>query len=344
MWRPPTDDCPARESACTPPPERSFGAPVLCTARNVAEPYGAGSAAGIAKQLYGDDKPTLLLLTKGAVSPASLANSGWAGAVTVSAVGDFIVSLAPMSAAARLIEAGTRVSLSDVRSVMLPRRSGLPSSTVAWVEEGAPHAVRSYVLSSVELAPKKLAVGASLTNEMVAFSDGETVVRTLLAEDAAASLDKSMFELGGCIHQRTGRAARRRHAAHGDEWCRRNSHVCRSGKTRRRAERQRRLGKLRLRHEPAAGCLRRASIGKRQSHHRVGIVGVGAGRRHRRRSGGFCQRLFCRAENRSISRDARSSRRHRLRWLSHPVRKDPVCSPRRPVRCGRPTPSSFAAR
>src|SRR5262245_46054628 len=53
----------------------------------------------IARQLFGDDEPTQLVL-KAATVPASIATSTWAGVLAGQAVADAIVGLAPQSATA----------------------------------------------------------------------------------------------------------------------------------------------------------------------------------------------------------------------------------------------------
>ncbi|MCK1533154.1 MULTISPECIES: hypothetical protein [unclassified Bradyrhizobium] len=163
--------------------------------RAVDDPLHLSSAIEIAKRLYPDDKPVLTLLTRGAVSPATLASSGWAGLVAANAVGDFLDSLKPSSAAARLIAAGTNVSLDGISSITFPRRSGQPTNNASWVVEGAPIKIVNYTLAGGQLGPvRKLAIGAAVTREVATFAGGEAVVSTLLREDASVSLDTSMFD------------------------------------------------------------------------------------------------------------------------------------------------------
>lgn len=147
------------------------------------------SAEDIARQLWGDDQPTLLIL-RGAVSPATTTGAGWANTFAATAVVDFVASLAPYGAAAQVIAAGVRVDLDGVNTVSVPRRATVVDANLAWIAEGAPIPVKQYALDAVSLTPKKFAVAVGITREM---SFAEPIVETLLREDAAASLDASMF-------------------------------------------------------------------------------------------------------------------------------------------------------
>lgn len=133
--------------------------------------------------------------TRSAVGPASTTGSGWADKLAPTVVSDFIASLVPLSAGARLLESGPRVSLDGVGGLLFPRRSGAISATaVPWVAEGDPAPVLSFVLESVTLdSAKKLVAVCVLTRELMEHSAANVVMRTLLRENVAASLDASLF-------------------------------------------------------------------------------------------------------------------------------------------------------
>jgi hypothetical protein len=162
---------------------------VFAKVRASADRYGASDAEDIARALWGDDEPTRLLL-RGAVLPATTTGVGWANTIAATAVADFVSSLATYGAAAQVIAAGVRVDLSGVNTVSVPRRAGAVDVNLAWVGEGQPIPVKQYALDGVTLSPKKFAVAVGITREM---SLHETVIESLLREDAAASLDASMF-------------------------------------------------------------------------------------------------------------------------------------------------------
>jgi hypothetical protein len=110
------------------------------------------------------------------------------------AVTGFVESLSPLSAAVRLFALGARVSMAGSQLLAIPRRSGLPSSSRAWIAEGAPHPVIQYSLEAASMGPvRKLQFGAVLSRETVMVG-GEPVVALLLREDASASLDASVFD------------------------------------------------------------------------------------------------------------------------------------------------------
>jgi hypothetical protein len=156
------------------------------------------SAIDVAQRLYGANSiARSLLVTRAATKPADRTTAGWAGDLARQAMADFVASLQPLSAAARLIAAGTQVSLAGLDSVVFPRRAGLPNSARSWVGEGSPLPIVSYTLEGALLGPpRKIAFGSAMTRETVTIG-GQSVVETLLREDAAATLDASMFDAAG---------------------------------------------------------------------------------------------------------------------------------------------------
>lgn len=149
-----------------------------------------GGAAGVAASLYPDHKAAALIL-RGAVSPA---DSSSAAALAITAVADFVSSLAPQSAAARLIDAGLKVSLDGLDKLAIPKRAGQPNGGVSWVRPGNAIPARMYSLDDIELGPvKKMAVISVVSHEIASRPNGDEVVATLLREDTALSLDAAMF-------------------------------------------------------------------------------------------------------------------------------------------------------
>ena len=165
-----------------------------------------GSYEQACRSLYGDDLVTPAVIARATASPANMTDSAWAASLASEAVGDFVLSLAPQSAAAKLVAAGMRPTLDGVGSIALPRRSGLPATDVAWVGEGAPIQVRNLALSTATIGPaKKMAAMVVLTNESMQTTAAEEIVRTMLREDAAASLDAAMFcDLSGTSARHAG--------------------------------------------------------------------------------------------------------------------------------------------
>jgi hypothetical protein len=168
--------------------ERSVVASAISVA--VDDPT-AGGPAGIAKRMWGDGS-VVDAICKAAVVPTSTST---ASAFAGSAVADFVASLQPISAGAKLIAAAPRVSLDGIASLTVPARSGaIPSADEIWVDEGSPLPVAQMSLTNAAtLTPKKLAVQAVLTRELATYSAGETVITQMLRESAAVALDASIF-------------------------------------------------------------------------------------------------------------------------------------------------------
>ena len=148
-------------------------------------------AERVAKTLWPGDSETQMVL-RAAVSPTDT-TSGAAFALNTAV--DFIGSLQPLSAAARLINLGLRVSLAGINSVNIPRRQGGKAATdVVWISQGSPIPTKQYTLESVTLGPVcKLPLLVPLTRELVEYAGGDEVITTLIREDLAASSDASMF-------------------------------------------------------------------------------------------------------------------------------------------------------
>jgi hypothetical protein len=133
--------------------------------------------------------------TRAATGPATTTGSGWAAPLAPTVVSDFMASLVPLSAGARLLEAAPRVSLDGVGALLFPRRSGAISATaVPWVVEGDPAPVLQFVLEAATLGPAgKLIAIVVMTRELMEHSAANVVMRRLLAENVSAALDASLF-------------------------------------------------------------------------------------------------------------------------------------------------------
>jgi hypothetical protein len=155
---------------------------------------GLGSPERIAKARWPEDEVTLALLTRAAASPATTTTSGWASQLATTAVADFVASLAPQSAAAALFAKAMQVPLNGASSVSIPRRNGVPASVdAAWVAEGSPHPVVQFSLTASTLGPmKKMVLSTACTRETV-LAGGEPVMRQLLRETVAATLDATVL-------------------------------------------------------------------------------------------------------------------------------------------------------
>jgi len=144
----------------------------------------SGSATGL----------TPALLTRAAVAPADTSTSGWASQLAGKAVASFIASLAPESAAAKLMQAGTFINMDGVAELTVPWPSTNPQP--AFVAEGGAIPVAQGALTGVTLGPpSKLADIEAFTRELAAHSvdAAEVVIGDLMRAAATQALDGAVF-------------------------------------------------------------------------------------------------------------------------------------------------------
>jgi hypothetical protein len=168
-------------------------AAIACAAKALS-PQTVRSPESYARTRWGDGETERIL--RGASAPAQTTVTGWAKEFSHDVVGEFIASLAPMSASARLFNVAPRVSLAGVNTVRFPARSGaISASYVQWIAENAPAPVlRFSTASGAVLGPaRKLLCFAVITRELADSSSAEIVITTLLRENAALQLDTSLF-------------------------------------------------------------------------------------------------------------------------------------------------------
>lgn len=150
------------------------------------------NAAKLAEQIYPSDALVKNIITRAASSPAS--TTGWGSQFTTSVVGEFIESLAPISAGASLMQAAPYVPLDSANRVLFPRVATAISGAPSWVAEGTPAPAKTPVLDTVTLGPaKKLVILTALSREMSEHTAAEAIIGALLREKAAFDLDVSLF-------------------------------------------------------------------------------------------------------------------------------------------------------
>lgn len=141
---------------------------------------------------FATDKVVAAIVAKANAAPGATGTAGFGAEVSPDLVGDYLQTLAPLSAAATIISQGLSINMGAAASVTLPAREGAPSTTVSWVGELSPIAVRKYALNAdCVLTPKKFGLIVTVSRELA--KRGETAVRQLLREDASASLDAAYF-------------------------------------------------------------------------------------------------------------------------------------------------------
>ena len=174
----------------------------LACVRHAFDPLGLRSAEDVAKSAWPGDKATLAVLDRAAVSPHSTTS---AAALATSAVGEFLGSLAPLSAAASLFAQAPRISLGELNTITFPRRSAaIDSAAVTWVDEGEPSRVpKLNIVGGSTLGPtKKLMSIVAVTRELTEASDAENVLDLMLRESCAFAIDATVFGAGAATSAR----------------------------------------------------------------------------------------------------------------------------------------------
>ncbi len=140
----------------------------------------------------GDDKLVQAIVQRANAPVGTTSATGFAAEVTQNLVGDYLTTLAPLSAAAQIIGMGLQLQMGVAKTLTLPAREGGPSTTVSWVGESNPIAVRQYEFNAdCVLTPKKFGLICVISRELA--KRGEAAVRQLIREDTAASLDGAYF-------------------------------------------------------------------------------------------------------------------------------------------------------
>jgi hypothetical protein len=130
------------------------------------------------------------LMLRAASAPAVTTQSDWAGLFAQATV-TFLSSLAPASAGAELLGRGLQLRFEGAGAISLPLMS---AGQAAFVGQAAPIPIVQYATTpGLKLEPHKLALGATLTYEMLNTPSAEDAVRAALTESAAQGLDAVLF-------------------------------------------------------------------------------------------------------------------------------------------------------
>jgi HK97 family phage major capsid protein/HK97 family phage prohead protease len=150
------------------------------------------SLADIIKSDFGGDRE-LEAITLAASNPAMTAVQGWAAELIETQLGEFLDLLRPESVWAAL--AGLRVTFDRTGAIRLPGRT---TRTLAgsFVGEGAPIPVKQALLSSILIAPFKMAVITTMTRELAQRSApaAEPLFRNMMIEDTAVAIDAAFMD------------------------------------------------------------------------------------------------------------------------------------------------------
>jgi hypothetical protein len=172
--------------------ERTIGALVrsaIATAHGVYDK--TVRASDYARKTWGSEAAREVnLITRAAALPATTTQSDWAGLFSQVTV-TFLSSLAPASAGADLLGRGLQLRFDGAGAISLPMMS---AGQAGFVGQSQPIPVVEYqTTAGVKLEPHKLALGVTLTFEMLSTPSAEEAVRAALVESAAQGLDSVLF-------------------------------------------------------------------------------------------------------------------------------------------------------
>jgi hypothetical protein len=155
--------------------------------------YGERNPERVVRQLWPRDEETLRLVTRAATAQAALGTVGWSAELGQNVISDLLVALGPASAGSELLRRSTVLSLERYASVTVPALVA-SATNASFIGEAGAIPIRVLDTSkSVKLSPKKMATGFSLTREIIQSSNAEALVRMVLVNSLALSLDSVLF-------------------------------------------------------------------------------------------------------------------------------------------------------
>jgi hypothetical protein len=151
------------------------------------------NAGRIARSLWPDDKPTLALVQRAATTEATTGDAAWAGPLATYRVDQLLQNLGPLSAASKLLQQGIQLTFDRAHEIRVPGIV-VAASYANFVGEGASIPVHQLpVTGGAVLQPRKFGTIVTLTREMIVSSNAEELVRAVLIDAVAASLDLALF-------------------------------------------------------------------------------------------------------------------------------------------------------
>jgi hypothetical protein len=161
---------------------RAFVRSVICAARARASSVNV-SPFDIAKKSWPGDRQLERIL-RAAVAPSSLTNTAAAVSPVMT---ELLMALAPLSAAASLINRTFKLRFAEAGQIYVPGIVTAPQ--MAFVAEGEPLPVAMGLTNRLVLGVRKLAGIVAFTREMLASARAEDMVRQVLIENTSAALD-----------------------------------------------------------------------------------------------------------------------------------------------------------
>jgi hypothetical protein len=149
--------------------------------------------SAIARKTWPQDRDTLSIINRAATAPARTDTAGWAQELAVNHVSELLIALGPTSAGSQLLRRANMLTLGRFESVKVPALVA-SASNASFIGEGGAIPIRQLDTSkSVTLTPKKFASGFDLTRELISSSNAESLVRMVMVNSVALSLDVVLF-------------------------------------------------------------------------------------------------------------------------------------------------------
>ena len=165
---------------------------ILATA-HASHRGGDRNVERIVRQLWPRDEATLAIVTKTASAPATTTTTGWSAELGQNVISELLVSLGPASAGSELLRRATVLSLDRFHSIQVPALVA-SAANASFIQEGQPVPIRQLDTSkSVKLEPRKLATGFVLSREIIESGNAEALVRMVMVNSVALSLDAQLF-------------------------------------------------------------------------------------------------------------------------------------------------------
>lgn len=138
---------------------------------------------------------TARLVFRAASTPATTTSITWAQSLVPIGLYNFLVTLAPASAAAALYRRAVQIDFETINQAVIPKVNTAPTGT--WTAEGAPAAMVQPVYGSVVVGPpRKLLFGAACTNELEQYSaeSAVSIIQRTLVDAATVALDTALLD------------------------------------------------------------------------------------------------------------------------------------------------------
>jgi hypothetical protein len=154
---------------------------------------GDRNAGRVVKELWPDDKATLGLVERAASSEAITSDAAWAGPLATYRVQELLQNLGPLSAGSQLLKRGIALTFDRNAEIRVPGIT-VSASFANWIGERGLIPVHQLPVSpGAILDPRKFGTIVTATREMLVSSNAEQLIRAVLVDAVAASLDLALF-------------------------------------------------------------------------------------------------------------------------------------------------------